>query len=753
VLKRFTNNPFAALPLVVLAVGMIASVAIWRTTLSAVRGLEREKFETMVNRVARSVTTRTDVYKYGLRGGRGVFLASDRVKREEWRRYVASRDLPTEFAGALGFGFIERVPRGKLQEFIATERADGAPNFSVRTRDSARDELYVIKYIEPLKDNLPVLGFDIASDDIRREAADRAMLTGQPALSRRVTLVQDSLARAAALYLLPIYRDDPARLTTPEQRRASAVGWVYTPILVGQNMTDVPALMDNQIAFEIFDGTAIREDARLYPAQPPGVAGATYTNVRTIDVGGVPWTVRVCTTPQFDAACDRTTSTGLLLGCVVITVLVSGLAYFVGGAHRRAVTLAERMTVEMRDAKAAADAASAAKSGFIANMSHEIRTPMTAIIGYADLLLGPVSDQTPAADRQHCLQGIRRNGRHLLDLINDMLDLSKIEAGKFAVEWVGCDLPQLLADVASMMRPRAIEKGLKFNVTFDGPVPPRVTTDPLRLKQVLVNLLGNAIKFTETGYVTMTVACDSPGEHATVRVTITDSGIGMDGDTLARLFQPFEQADGSTTRKFGGSGLGLAISQRLARLLGGDVVGQSTPGVGSTFTVTFDAGHVRDGELLTGMNEASLVEARTASSLVGSAAATAAPLSGLRVLLAEDGVDNQAIITHYLKRAGADVTVAENGKIAVDRALGGAYAIVLMDMQMPEMDGYTAAAELRRQGYGVPILALTANAMREDREKCIAAGCTDYLPKPIDRALLIRTVARLAGVAANAAAA
>jgi len=393
-----------------------------------------------------------------------------------------------------------------------------------------------------------------------------------------------------------------------------------------------------------------------------------------------------------------------------------------------------RSNDELKSAKATAEQANRAKDQFLANMSHEIRTPMTAILGFADIVLEP--DQT-VSDRHDSLQAIRRNARHLSELINDVLDISKIEAGQMTLEKIPCDLPQLIAQTAALVRPRVTDKGLEFRLVCDGPVPRQITTDPLRLRQILVNLIGNAQKFTEKGGIELRVYCQMPaktGASCMVQFSVTDTGIGMSPPQMDRLFRPFTQADASTTRRFGGTGLGLSISKSLAKLLGGDIVARSQPGAGTTFTVTIDGGSVEGVEMLSALSE---------SQLLGPAPSEAvAPTISIRgrILLVEDGPDNQRLISLHLRRAGADVAVAENGRIAVDRIETETFDLVLMDMQMPEMDGYAATAELRKRGCKLPIIALTAHALAEDRDRCLRAGCDEYLTKPIDRSKLLGTI-------------
>jgi signal transduction histidine kinase/ActR/RegA family two-component response regulator len=388
-----------------------------------------------------------------------------------------------------------------------------------------------------------------------------------------------------------------------------------------------------------------------------------------------------------------------------------------------------------------AQTATQAKSEFLANMSHEIRTPMTAILGFTELLLEEGDIATAPPSRVEAIKTIRVNGEHLLQLINDILDLSKVEAGRLDAERIACSPVQLLADVHSLMTVRAAAKKLPLRCGFAGPIPETIVSDPTRIRQVLVNLVGNALKFTETGAVEVTGRLlDGSDEAPRLCFEVRDTGIGLTPEQMQMLFQPFTQADVSTTRKFGGTGLGLAISKRLAGLLGGDIAVESTPGQGSTFRVTFATGSLDGVRLLDNPDLSVVVGTSTAA-----ATTQMVSLAGCRILLAEDGPDNQRLIAFVLKKAGATVELADNGRIGLEKALaaaqrGEAFDVILMDMQMPEMDGYEAARRLRAAEYDGPIIALTAHAMEQDRRKCLEAGCDDYASKPIDRAALLATI-------------
>jgi len=393
-------------------------------------------------------------------------------------------------------------------------------------------------------------------------------------------------------------------------------------------------------------------------------------------------------------------------------------------------------------AKDEAESSNRSKSEFLANMSHEIRTPMTAILGFTDLLLDDRNFQDEPEKRIHAVQTIQRNGSFLLEIINDILDLSKIESGKLEIESV-CNSPiAAIEAVLSVMRVRCIEKGIALETIFETPMPENVLTDPTRLRQILLNLVGNAVKFTEIGSVKI-VGRFVDGEQKQLEFDVVDTGLGMTEGQRLRLFKPFTQADTSTTRNFGGTGLGLTISKRLANMMGGDVcIVESSPGIGTSFRATIEVGFL-NGTAMIDPSKIRFGEILTAPQSMPKQSTEA--LKDYRILLAEDGPDNQRLISFVLKKAGASVTVVENGQLAVDAAMKALedstpFHLILMDMQMPVLDGYGATALLRAKDYGGIVIALTAHAMESDRNKCIQAGCDGYSTKPIEKNELFRQI-------------
>jgi signal transduction histidine kinase/CheY-like chemotaxis protein len=395
----------------------------------------------------------------------------------------------------------------------------------------------------------------------------------------------------------------------------------------------------------------------------------------------------------------------------------------------------EARTAELRVALARAEHLAAAKASFLANMSHELRTPLSAILGYSEQGL---REGAAPAEVRRCLQTVVRNGRHLLEIVNDVLDASKIEAGQLRVQMRPTAPLDVVGETVELLRQRAGEKGLELLLSAHWPLPAAVTADPLRLKQILLNLLGNAIKFTSAGFIAVRVGADAADGHWSVEVE--DTGIGMSDEQCERVFQRFEQADDSTTRRFGGTGLGLYISRQLARQMGGELSATSTPGAGSRFLLRLPIGMAPE-----------WIEEGAAFHRDEATAAMALPALRGRVLVADDVDDLRLLVRTWVEATGAAVLEAAHGEEACALVRGGGIDLVLMDMHMPVMDGPQAVATLRAEGFRLPIHACSADVMPEEVERFIALGCDGALAKPIDRGALYRVLARHLREAAAAA--
>jgi PAS domain S-box-containing protein len=387
---------------------------------------------------------------------------------------------------------------------------------------------------------------------------------------------------------------------------------------------------------------------------------------------------------------------------------------------------------ELKKSKELADVANQTKSSFLANMSHEIRTPLGAILGFSELI---INNEVSELQKKKFVEAIQRNGHLLSNVINDILDLSKVEAGKLEIEKVKILFDDIIKDIESLLNLKASEKGIKLSILKDEKIPQFIITDPLRLRQILLNIIGNAIKFTQEGLVEVRIKTTlvSGSQNPKLVFIIQDSGLGMTPLQVEKLFTPFSQADVSTTRKYGGSGLGLILSKKLAVALGGDVsLLNSEMNVGSTFSVMIDSGLPQHSKFKAFESNSFLLESQKLD--------INSNLKDFRILFVEDSLDNQLIVTHFLKSTGVEMKIANNGQEGLDYALSENFDLILLDIQMPVMGGFEAIKKMKDGKINIPIIALTAHAMKDDIKQCLEAGFNDHLSKPINKLSLVKKI-------------
>ena len=740
--------------LVVLAVCLGTLGLLWSGSMRRAEDRLGERLDLTATKIAETVEQGLREHERLLHIGRALFDASDEVTREDWRTFVEQLDLDTHTPGVLALGYVARVESAELAAFVQAARADGAPDFRVRPHryadtDGHGQVSYVILYSEPAERNRGAWGTDVATNSTNRRTYEASLQSGRTRMAAGFALTQAGRDAQGMVMTLPVYH-------RTGERAGQAQGWMTTAVVLDAFIASIREPDWDGFVLSI-ETDAAGGDRAVVSTRPgahgtdPDLLGKRPEIVRPLDMFGERISVRLAPASADLVYADTRDARTLLLIGLMASALLTLITWTATRTRQHAVAMARQMTESLRtneqrqrELARRAEQANRAKSEFLANMSHEIRTPMTAILGYADIVdSGDADDGT----RAEAVGAIRRAGRHLLTIINDVLDISKIESGHMEVVREPCDLPSAITDAVTGLQAQAAVKGLTLRAELEGTIPSSVATDGHRVRQILINLIGNAVKFTDSGSVSVRVS----HRDDTLTIRVEDTGPGIHQSKLEAIFQPFEQADNSSSRRHEGTGLGLTISRRLACLLGGDLSATSTVGVGSAFTLNIPA------PACEGSEPVACLEGRGASegrSIPSSGQAPNARLRG-RVLLAEDGPDNQHLISFILRRAGLEVDVVSNGREAVERfGAGRRYDLFITDMQMPEMDGYAATRLLREDGHTLPILALTAHAMEGDRERCLEAGCDDYEPKPIDRDALLAKIRMLlsrTGASARAA--
>lgn len=741
-------------PLAVATCFVFLSALFWRDSVHHAQTRAKLEFEHDVASAAKRLSDQFRDCETFLQMGAALIIYSDEVTFDEWQRFVEDLAISEKIPGVNGLAYVRAIEPRELDAFIAESRAKGMPGFARHVHEPeleavAVDRHYIVQYYKPIARNQSLWGLDIAANPVNREVYDEAMESGDVRLSRAFPLYQtssDGDRQTGIVMTMPVF-EGGGKPATIRKRRSSIHGWVALsfdaePFIA--NWWDGTGLSADVVVTEQLGPSESNELLRRLTEQgSPDPESSLRIPVR---VGGRDWTIEVHRGAAHTA--DLSQANASFVVGVIFSLLVGGIVWSLMYTRLRAEQIAEKMTFHLRRSEdhqrrlaVDADEANRMKSLFIANMSHDVRTPMTAILGYTRLLEEEVGGQLTSLGAE-AMAAIQRSGEHLLGLINDILDLSKMEAGRFELASEPVAVRELIAGCIGIVRPQAEEKGIELRVSLRTPIPDRITGDPTRLRQILLNLLGNAVKFTDSGHVSFEIWQEDRPGISYVCFEIEDTGIGMDKAEIRRVFEPFVQADPSHTRLHGGTGLGLTIAHHLVDQMAGHIEVASAPGQGSRFLVRVPGDPIGQGRISSVSQLVWLPIARKPGGISNRAALTG------RVLLVEDGPDTQKLVMHLLGRVGLEVELAVDGLAgveAVERSMGEGmpFDVVLLDMQLPKLDGYGVARELREMGYPGWVVALTAHAMMGDRKKCIAAGCDAYLSKPFNPDELIGTVRQI----------
>jgi signal transduction histidine kinase/integral membrane sensor domain MASE1 len=717
-LGAFRASGSLALPATVLLAGWILSGWLFSSLERNRVSYDSARFDASVLSVENQIRARLAIYETALRGTAGFLAASEHPSANGWRISMGRLGLLEHDPGTIAVEVIQPVPDAQLDSFVAAQRREDSPQFHVTSSTPALDrrprEHYITTHVEPPSLARIMLGRDVATEPRRKAAAEQARDTGIATLTKKL----EFQGRFNGLKLfVPVYVDG-ARLASVADRRAAFIGWAAMSFTADGLFKSVLASGRDEISLSVYDDTAATEN-RMFSSQPASSARSVrFERTTKLELSGVTWILGWNRTPRFPYL-SNTPSAWAAGSTALLSLLLAGLVMSLQSTGRRAAALAGERTKELAEALHAADGANRAKSEFLANMSHEIRTPMNGVLGMTQLLL----DTHLTEEQRDLAQTAQSSAEALLTVLNDILDFSKIEAGKLKIESEVFDLERIISGVADLIAPRAVEKGIELAIRWAPGIPRSVIGDSGRVRQVLLNLAGNAVKFTSRGHVLIAVDClERTADRAMVRVTVEDTGIGVPHDAQKAIFGKFMQADGSITRRFGGTGLGLAISKELVQLMGGQVGMRSTPGEGSTFWFTLWM-PVRGTETVMGPGPV---------------------LPGARILLADPQPLNRRVLSELLTHWKIEYQSAATPQdvLAALRPAGSFFDVVLIDHALWEACGadLKRAFEQRDVLQQTRLLVLAPLGLRGGSSTYLDAGFSGWVTKPVRNSQFAETL-------------